>query len=80
MFVYGWSVLELKFGLLVLSFYPMRSFVLRVEVDTVEILPVSSGGGWGGGGGGSSLELIKFSQMFPSQFGPVARGSSEDCW
>ena len=50
MFVYGWSVLELKFGLLVLSFYPMRSFVLRVEVDSVEILPVSSGGGWGGGG------------------------------
>ena len=33
MFVYGWSVLVLKFGLLILSFYLMGSFVLRVKVD-----------------------------------------------
>ena len=33
MFVYGWSVLELRFGLLILSFYPKGSFVPRVEVD-----------------------------------------------
>ena len=31
MFVYGWSVLGLRFGLLLLSFYPMGSFVLRVK-------------------------------------------------
>ena len=33
-----WSVVGLRFGLLVLSFYPMGSFVPRVEVDsTVEM-------------------------------------------
>ena len=32
MFAYGWSAL----GLLVLSFYPMGSFVLRVDVDSYE--------------------------------------------
>ena len=31
MFVCGWSVLGLRFGLLVLSFYPVQSFVPRVE-------------------------------------------------
>ena len=36
MFPYGWSVLGLGFGLLVLSIYPMAmgSFVLRVEDDS----------------------------------------------
>ena len=34
MFVYGWSVLELRFGLLILSFYRMGSFVLKVGVDS----------------------------------------------
>ena len=33
MFVYGWSVLELRFGLLILSFYPMGSFAFRVKDD-----------------------------------------------
>ena len=28
MFVYGLSVLEFRFGLLILSFYPMGSFIL----------------------------------------------------
>ena len=36
MFVYGWSVLGLRFGLLILSFYPMGSFVLRVGVDSIQ--------------------------------------------
>ena len=38
MFVYGRSVLALMFGLLILSFYPMGSLVLRVhaEVDSFE--------------------------------------------
>ena len=31
MLVYGWSVLGLRFGLLILSFYPMGYFVLRVD-------------------------------------------------
>ena len=34
MFVYGWSVLGLRFGLLILSFYPVGSFVLKVEGDS----------------------------------------------
>ena len=38
MFVYGWSVLGLRFGLLVLSFYPMGSFVLRVEGDSLQMV------------------------------------------
>ena len=33
MFAYGWSVLELRFGLLILSFYPKGSFVLKVKDD-----------------------------------------------
>ena len=32
--VYGWSVLELRFGLFMLSLYPVGSFVLRVEVNS----------------------------------------------
>ena len=35
MFVYEWLVLESRFGLLILSLYPMGSFVLGVEVDSV---------------------------------------------
>ena len=31
MFVYGRSALGLRFGLLILSFFPMGSFVLRVK-------------------------------------------------
>ena len=38
MFVYGWSVLELRFGLLILSFYPVGSFVLRVEGDSLQMV------------------------------------------
>ena len=38
MFVYGWSVLGLRFGLLVLSFYLMGSFVLRVEGDSLQMV------------------------------------------
>ena len=35
MFLYGWSVLGLRFGLFVLcQFYPMEFFVLRVESDS----------------------------------------------
>ena len=34
MFVYRWSVLALRFGLPTLSFYPMGSFVLRVQGDS----------------------------------------------
>ena len=33
MFVYGRSVLGLRFGLLILFFYSMESFVLRVTDD-----------------------------------------------
>ena len=33
MSVYRWSVLGSRFGLLILSFYPMGSFVLRVKDD-----------------------------------------------
>ena len=36
MFVYGWSVLELRFGLLILPFYPVGSFVHRVEGDSTQ--------------------------------------------
>ena len=35
MFVYGWSVLGLRFWLFILCFYPMGSFVLRVEDDLI---------------------------------------------
>ena len=38
MFVYSWSVLELRFGLLVLSFYPLGFFVLRVDGDTLQMV------------------------------------------
>ena len=34
--LYRWSVLGLRFGLLVLSFYPMGSFVFRVEGDSTD--------------------------------------------
>ena len=34
MFVDWWSVLGLRFGLLILSFYPMGSFILRAESDS----------------------------------------------
>ena len=33
MSVHGWSVLWLRFGLLISSFYPRRSFVLKEEDD-----------------------------------------------
>ena len=36
MTLYRWSVLELRFGLLVLSFYPLGFFVLRVEGDSTD--------------------------------------------
>ena len=35
MLVYGWSVLGLRLGLFLLCFYPIRSFVLRIEGDSV---------------------------------------------
>ena len=38
MTLYRWSVLGLKFGLLILSFYPMGSFVLRVEGDSLQMV------------------------------------------
>ena len=38
MTLYRWSVLGLRFGLLVLSFYPVGSFVLRVEGDSVQMV------------------------------------------
>ena len=38
MFVYGWSATGLRFGLLVLSFYPTGSFVLRVEGDSLQMV------------------------------------------
>ena len=34
--LYRWSVLGLRFGLLVLSFYPVGSFVLKVEGDSTD--------------------------------------------
>ena len=37
MTLYRWSVLELRFGLLILSFYRMGSFVLRVEGDSLQM-------------------------------------------
>ena len=36
--LYRWSVLGLRFGLLVLSFYPVGSFVLRVEGDSLQMV------------------------------------------
>ena len=33
-----WSVLVLRFGLLILSFYPKGSFVLRVEGDSLQMV------------------------------------------
>ena len=36
MFVHGWPVLELRFGLLMLSFYPTGSFILRVKVRLID--------------------------------------------
>ena len=38
MTLYRWSVLELRFGLLILSFYLMGSFVLRVEGDSLQMV------------------------------------------
>ena len=38
MTLYRWSVLGLRFGLLVLSFYLMGSFVLRVEGDSLQMV------------------------------------------
>ena len=38
MTLYRWSVLELRFGLLILSFYPMGSFVLRVKGDSLQMV------------------------------------------
>ena len=38
MTLYRWSVLELRFGLLILSFYRMGSFVLRVEGDSLQMV------------------------------------------
>ena len=38
MTLYRWSVLGLRSGLLVLSFYPMGSFVLRVEGDSLQMV------------------------------------------
>ena len=35
---YRWSVLELRFGLLILSFYPVEPFVLRVEGDSLQMV------------------------------------------
>ena len=34
MFVYEWSALGLRSGLVILSFYPMGSFALRVTTTT----------------------------------------------
>ena len=40
-FVCGWSVLRIRFGLLMLSFNPMGPFVLRVKHDLFQaILPL----------------------------------------
>ena len=38
MILYRWSVLRLRFGLFVLSFYPMGSFLLRVEGDSLQMV------------------------------------------
>ena len=38
MTLYRWSVLGLRFELPVLSFYPMGSFVLRVEGDSLQMV------------------------------------------
>ena len=38
MTLYRWSVLGLRFGLLVLFFYPLGSFVLRVEGDSLQMV------------------------------------------
>ena len=38
MTLYRWSVVGLRFGLLVLFFYPMGSFVLRVEGDSLQMV------------------------------------------
>ena len=38
MTLYRWSVLVLRFGLLILSVYPMESFVLRVEGDSLQMV------------------------------------------
>ena len=38
MTLYRLSVLGLRFGQLVLSFYPMGSFVLRVEGDSLQMV------------------------------------------
>ena len=38
MTLYRWSVLGLRFGLLRLSFYPMGSFVVRVEGDSLPMV------------------------------------------
>ena len=38
MTLYRWSVLGLRSGLLVLSFYPMGSFVLRIEGDSLQMV------------------------------------------
>ena len=37
-FVYGWSVLKIRFGLLMLSFNPMGPFVLRVKHDLFQVI------------------------------------------
>ena len=38
MTLYRWSVLGLRFGLLTLSFYPVGSFVVRVEGDSLQMV------------------------------------------
>ena len=38
MTLYRWSVLGLRFGLLVLYFYLIGSFVLRVEGDSLQMV------------------------------------------
>ena len=37
-FVCGWSVLRIRFGLLMLSFNPMGPFVLRVKHDLFQVI------------------------------------------
>ena len=41
MTLYRWSVLELRFGLPILSLYPMGPFVLRVEGDSLQMVSFS---------------------------------------
>ena len=41
MTLYRWSVLVLRFGLLVVSFYPLGSFVLKVEGDSLQMVSFS---------------------------------------